>query len=235
MLLHGFTGGPGVFDGLGLSRTFAPFLPGHGPAPHLAAGGFDDAVDELAVAIPFDAPCTLVGYSMGARVALRLLARHPERFARAILIGVHPGLDDDEERGRRRAWEAGLSEVLATRGLAAFVDDWEALPVLRTVRPVPPARLVRRRAERLAHTARGLSHALAVLGLAAMPSTRPALAGIRVPVTLVAGGQDAKFLALARDLAAHMPAARVVEVPGTGHDVVLEAPEALVPLLGGHT
>jgi 2-succinyl-6-hydroxy-2,4-cyclohexadiene-1-carboxylate synthase len=240
VLLHGFTGAPASFTevvaGAGLAESaFAPLLPGHGSAPSFCATGrFDDAVDDLARRVPWAEPSTLFGYSMGARVALRLLVRHPHRFLRAVLVGAHPGLDDETARDERRRWEAGLVEALMTRGIAAFVDDWEALPVLCPVRAVPAERALRRRAVRLGHTARGLSHALAVLGLAAMPSTTSALARIEVPVTLVVGGDDTRFRALARGMAAHMPAAHVVEVPRCGHDVALEAPEALVQILGGH-
>lgn len=240
VLLHGFTGAPASLAELvaaaGIEATaLTPLLPGHGATPlRVASGRFDDAVDELAGALPFRAPCTLFGYSMGARVALRLLVRHPERFERAVLVGVHPGLDDERARAERRGWEAGLAAVLEARGLAAFVDEWEALPVLRPARAMPPDRLARRRAIRLSHTPSGLVHALSVLGLGAMPATASELARISVPVTLVAGAEDGKFLALARFMAARLPAARVVEVPSAGHDVVLEAPEALVPLLGGH-
>jgi len=238
-LLHGFTGAPASFAELvasaGLEATaLTPLLPGHGATPRrVVSGRFDDAVDELARAIPFRARCTLFGYSMGARVALRLLVRHPERFERAILVGAHPGLDDERARAERRLWEAELAAVLEARGLAAFVDAWEALPVLRPARTVAPDRLARRRAIRLSHTPPGLQHALSVLGLGAMPPTASDLAQLSVPVTLVAGAEDAKFLALAHFMAARLPAARVVEVPSVGHDVVLEAPEALIPLLGG--
>ncbi len=239
VLLHGFTGGPESFRdivagaGLGAS-AFTPWLPGHGAAPHrVATGRFDDAVDDLARAIPFAEPCTLLGYSMGARVALRLLVRHADRFARAILVGAHPGLDDDDAKAERRRWEQGLAALLATGGLAAFVDAWEALPVLLPARAVPAARLAHRRAVRMEHTPQGLAHALAVLGLAAMPGTTAALPHIAVPVTFVVGAEDDKFRAVAHTMAARLPAARVVEVPRAGHDVVLEAPEALIPLLGG--
>ena len=237
VLLHGFTGAPSsLTDLVGGAETFAPFLPGHGSAPRLCpTGSFDDAVDDLADRIPWAAPCTLVGYSMGARVGLRLLARHPRRFARAVLVGAHPGLDDEVARAERRRWEAGLAETLTTQGIARFVDDWEALPVLCPVRSVPAERLARRRAIRLGHTARGLAHALAVLGLGTMPGTTSALARIEVPVTLVVGADDDKFRALGRQMAARLPSAELVEVPRCGHDVALEAPEALTDILGGRT
>ena len=52
-----------------------------------------------------------------------------------------------------------------------------------------------------------------------------------LPVALVAGELDTKFLELARRLAKDHVAARVVAVPGAGHNVVLEAPEHLAEIL----
>ena len=232
--LHGFTGAPAAFDGVAAADAFAPWLVGHGSEPtRCEGGGFDDAVDEIAAATAGREPATLVGYSMGARVALRLLVRHPGRFARAVLLGAHPGLVDDAERRQRRAWEDGLRATLASRGLPAFVDDWEALPILRPVRAVPAARLAARRTRRLGHTATGLAHALDVLGLATMPSSWDALERIRVPVTLVVGQDDTKFTAVAQAMRARLAQATVVVVPRCGHDVGLEAPEELARLIHG--
>ena len=239
MLLHGFTGAPESFGevaacaGLG-AGAFAPLLPGHGASPARCMGGrFDNAVDALAGGLPWSEPCALFGYSMGARVALRLLARHPHRFARAILVGAHPGLDGEDDRAARGVWERALQAQLEGEGVPSFVASWEALPVLRPVRAVPAERLLRRRALRLRHTPGGLVHALQVLGLAAMPSTWQALRRIEVPVTLVVGAQDHKFAALARQMAEQLPRAYVVEVPRCGHDVALEAPEELARILAG--
>jgi 2-succinyl-6-hydroxy-2,4-cyclohexadiene-1-carboxylate synthase len=72
---------------------------------------------------------------------------------------------------------------------------------------------------------------LRVLGLAAMPDYGPALGGVEVPVRVVAGERDGKFVALGWDLAAACPrdAARVVA--GAGHNVVLERPAEIARLL----
>lgn len=252
LLLHGFMGAPTAWREVALRagvRAIAPWLPGHGPTPATSARTFDDAVDELA---PAAGPHTLVGYSMGARVALRLLLRHPRRFTRAVLVGAHPGLSDPAPRA---AWESTLRASLlpGTRSGVptpqdpdasggnrafrpdpvppAFVDAWETLPVLRPVRRVPADRLARRRAWRLEHTAHGLAHALDVLGLAAMPDTWSALAGIEVPVTLVAGAGDTKFATVAHAMADALPNATVALVPRCGHDVTLEAPDELARLI----
>lgn len=225
VLLHGFTGAPAAWDRVRArldGPSVAPPLPGHGGPP---VAGWDEAVDRLAGLCD---GAHLVGYSLGARLALGMLVRHPHRPRRVTLIGVNPGVDDREAR---LDWEASLVRILERDGLGAFVRHWEALPLWASQARLPDDVLARQRALRLSHSPDGLAHALRALGLGVMPDLRPALPAVRVPVDLVVGGLDAKFLALARAFADACPAARVIVVPDVGHNVVLEAPEALARIL----
>ena len=72
---------------------------------------FEQEVDRIARGIVDAGLCGsyLCGYSLGARVALGLLARHAHRFAGATLIGVHPGLSSPDERAAER--ERGIASV----------------------------------------------------------------------------------------------------------------------------
>ena len=50
-------------------------------------------------------------------------------------------------------------------------------------------------------------------------------------MTLIVGERDAKFRAIAERMAAALPDAALHVVPGAGHAVQLEAPEAVAALL----
>jgi 2-succinyl-6-hydroxy-2,4-cyclohexadiene-1-carboxylate synthase len=240
VLLHGFLGAPSAWDevvallGPG-AEAHALTLPGHGPTPWspaaAAAAGttFEAAIDAFARRLPDRAH--LVGYSMGARVALGVAARHPERVASLVLVGLNPGLTDEAERVARRAWDEALAQDLEQKGLEAFVDAWEKLPLFATQATLPETTRARRRAERLAHVPAALAWAQRTLGLGAMPPLGAALAALAVPVHLVTGATDEKFTELARRVAAHAPAVLHTVVPATGHDVGLEAPRALAEIL----
>jgi 2-succinyl-6-hydroxy-2,4-cyclohexadiene-1-carboxylate synthase len=52
-------------------------------------------------------------------------------------------------------------------------------------------------------------------------------------VTVVAGERDGKFVALGRRLAAALPDAELVIVPGAGHGLPREAPEAVAEAIAG--
>ncbi len=256
VLLHGFTGSAAGWADLaarlrtgggagGGSEVVALELPGHGGPPveswEAAVVAILGALEGLSRA-PGSGRVHLVGYSMGARLALALALEAPERLASLALIGGSPGIADAEERAARRAADEALAREIEEGGLAEFVDRWMARPIFATQHSGPSGLVHRRlrlaRAERLGGSARGYAAALRTLGQGAQPSYRERLAEIALPTLLVAGGLDDKYVELAREMAREMagrlPAARVEIVPEAGHAVHLEAPDAVARLLLEH-
>jgi 2-succinyl-6-hydroxy-2,4-cyclohexadiene-1-carboxylate synthase len=244
VLVHGFTGAPSSFDELvALVRARAGELPVHCPAllghgasaPGIAS--FEGEVARLAQEIRQAgfSGAHLCGYSLGARVALGLLAREPLLFASATLVGVHPGLANALERSERRASDERWCLLLEQQGLEAFVRAWQDQPTFTGQAGLaePRARdaLQRQHQVRMSRDAGELARSLRVLGLAEMPDYRAALCEAPIPVTLVVGARDAKFLALAEGLAERANSLRLEVIEGAGHNLVLEAPEALAGLL----
>ena len=234
ILLHGFTGSPRSFDALRGRITgpvSVPEIIGHGaPAPGVES--FEDEVDRLAVSIAAargGRPLVVVGYSLGARLALGLAARHPGALDAVVSIGGHPGISDVSARAVRSRSDESLSERIESEGVRDFVDEWEALPLFASQRALPPSVLARQRAIRLAHDAHGLSRSLAVAGLGRMPDLRPMLEETRVRIHMVTGVLDEKFTTLATEL---RPTGHTVVV-GAGHNVLLERPDAVAAIIGG--
>lgn len=192
---------------------------------------WDDTIDHLARIIDRDlGPGAIVcGYSLGARLALGMLAR--DLVPAAILVGVHPGLAGDVERAERRAADARWAERLRQDGTAAFLAAWEAQPTFATQARAPAEVRARRHAERGALDPHALARSMEVLGLAAMPDLRDALVRRAHRAHLVVGADDAKFLAVARTLVHQAPALVIDVVDGSGHDPTLEQPAALAAII----
>src|SRR5688572_32726773 len=100
VLIHGFTGSPASFDDLAVrlsavpaTRLHRPALVGHADAVRHSSQSFEQEVDRVADHLrqAGAAGAHLCGYSLGARVALGLLARHAFLFRSVTLIGLHPG------------------------------------------------------------------------------------------------------------------------------------------------
>lgn len=230
--LHGFLGAPAMWSGLA-EDLVAPWCPGHGPSPRVMEGAsFIDVIDDLAARLPTAEPVRLVGYSLGARLALAIALRHPARVRDAVLVGGTPGLRTATERAARVRDDAALAESLLRDGLAAFVDRWEALPLFATQRALPETARAARRAQRMGHDPAALAWCLRALGTGAMPSLWDMLPGNAVPLRLVTGARDEKFTAVAREVVAACARATHAVVPDAGHDVVTErGARALAELL----
>lgn len=227
--LHGFTGSPdswrphAVALGAG-GPVHALALPGHGPSSPVA-DGFDANVAWIAHQIEDAglAGCHLIGYSLGARAGLGVAVAHPHIAARLTLIGVNPGLATAAERAARRESDARWTTLLRTKGIEAFTDAWQALPIFATQSGAPARRLAAQRAIRVSHDPEGLARSLEHMGLGAMPDYRAELAAVDVPVRLVTGALDDKFGALAREIAPRLSRATRVVVDGCGHNLLIES------------
>lgn len=228
LLLHGFTGTPESLSGLNAPPgSLLPALGGHLQTP--VGGGFDAEVERLAALAGNREG--LVGYSLGGRLALGILARYPRRFRHAVVISAQAGLTSDAERAARRDADQRFVRLLREQGLGGFVDAWERLPLWETQANLPEAVRQAQRAQRLRHDAAGLTQSLVQHGLGEMPDLRPFLAQVQTRVDLVVGERDDKFVKLGQELAQLLPHARLTIVPGVGHNVPLENPMAVAPLL----
>jgi 2-succinyl-6-hydroxy-2,4-cyclohexadiene-1-carboxylate synthase len=225
LLLHGFLGAPSTFDGMSPAATSVrPWLPGHGPEPQTGAKTFEEVVDAIAKSLT--GPVVVAGYSMGARLGLALALQHPALVRAAVLAGANPGHEDEHSRAERRDWDDAQSAAILERGLPAFVDGWERLPLFSTQARLPEALRAANRARRLAHTPEGAAYAMRTMGLGRQPSLWNALATSKVPMTFLAGGYDGKFAELAFRASQMAPRGALQIVPGAGHNLALEAPDA---------
>jgi 2-succinyl-6-hydroxy-2,4-cyclohexadiene-1-carboxylate synthase len=236
VLLHGFTGRGTSWSGLLPSlrrghRSIVLDLLGHGrsdaPADPARYAVDCQAADVAAILARLAAiPADVIGYSMGARIALRLAVDHPSAVDRLILESPSPGILDPDERAARRARDELLAEALERHGIAAFVDGWEAQPIFASHAGLSSAARRRLRQQRLANRPAGLAASLRGAGQGVCPPLLGRLARVNAPTLLIAGALDEAGRERAETVAAALPDARLAIVPGAGHTPHLERPTA---------
>ena len=166
---------------------------------------------------------------MGGRIALSLALAAPRARRSAWCSSApRPASPTPSERRARRAADEALADRIEAEGIEAFAARWSALPLFADQ---PPAVAAAAHATRLAQSPAGLAAALRGLGTGAMEPLWERLPQLTMPVTLIVGERDAKFRAIAERMAAALPDATLHVVPGAGHAVQLEAPEAVAALL----
>lgn len=243
LFLHGFLGGASSWDAVRSElprhvRCDSLTLLGHARVRDEAESRVTTFVDEVErLAAKIDATPgldTLVGYSLGARVALGVASRVKRPLARLVMVSGRDGLGASDEAGARRDLDDALADALLERGLPAFVDRWQALPLFASQSALPEALRAEHRARRLAHDPDAVARALRVLSLGRMPRFGREAVSRTARIDLVTGALDTKFTELAHRFAedhGRLGDVRVHVIANAGHDVVLEQPGALAAIL----
>ncbi len=161
----------------------------------------------------------LCGYSLGGRVALHAVCRHPELWEGAVFVSTHPGLQSEAERSQRRASDAEWAVKCLNEPWDKVMSEWHAQGVLRgNKREDQPGLMSWRRS-----IARGFMD----WSLGTQADFRPELSRLSTPWLWVCGERDAKFAALGAEVAGD----RLVLIPGSGHRVPAEQAELLADTL----
>jgi 2-succinyl-6-hydroxy-2,4-cyclohexadiene-1-carboxylate synthase len=230
VLVHGFTQTRRSWDPLLPALTdhdvVALDAPGHGETAEVHLG-LDDGGSWLARA---GGVGVYIGYSMGGRFCLHAALAEPSLVRGLVLVSATGGIEDDAERAARRASDDALADHIESIGVPAFVDEWLEQPLFAGLAPARRGVEDRRR-----NTAAGLASSLRLAGTGTQAPMWKRLPTLRVPTLVIAGAQDAKFVALGERLAATIPDAELAIIDGAGHTVHLEQPErflaALLPWL----
>jgi 2-succinyl-6-hydroxy-2,4-cyclohexadiene-1-carboxylate synthase len=151
----------------------------------------------------------------------------PEEVERLVLISASPGIQDPTEREARIAADSTLAERIGSLGVEAFVDDWMSMPMFAGLDSSN-----NQRAARLTNTADGLIRSLKLCGTGAQESFWSRLGELKMPVLLIVGESDQKFVDLNQEMKNAIGSNAQLEiVPGVGHSVPLEDPQAVARLI----
>lgn len=229
VLLHGFTGS---------SNTWHPFLatwkkqyrvitidlPGHGKTNGNAALPMDEVCRHVALLLDYlnIEKCHLIGYSMGGRTALSFAMLYPQYLTSLVLESASPGLPTEAERADRRKKDQQLATRIQREGVESFVDFWEEIPLFDTQKSLPLSVREAIRAERLQQTEEGLATSLTYVGTGSQASWWNKLPSLTMPVCLIVGEEDKKFVRINEQMKQQLPNSIIHIVQGTGHAVHIE-------------
>ncbi|MDR2164124.1 MAG: alpha/beta hydrolase [Zoogloeaceae bacterium] len=207
--------------------ALVPDLPGHGKSagePLTSIEALADWCRALLDAVGAT-KASIVGHSMGSLIALECAARYPDRILRAALVGtaipmpVAPVLLDAARDDEPRA--------------AAMINAWSYGYGQMGGSPMPGMWLLGMNKRLMARQSRGVFYRdLAACDAYARPLAR--LAEIAVPTLFVSGGQDRMTShKIAQAMCEKIPGARQIVIPGSGHALMAEYPDAVLDALRG--
>jgi len=227
VLAHGFTQNAncwGPFESaLGAATRILVDMPGHGASQN------DDASLPMAAQLlgQVGGTGTYLGYSMGGRIALHLAIQQPELVEALILIGTSAGIVDSAERIDRLNSDCSLAESMSQLSINEFIDQWLTHPLFAHLSDEQSYR-----DERLANRIDGLASTLVHRGTGAMRPLHDEVGSLTMPVLILVGADDLKFIALGAELKSLIGSnATCLLVPDVGHACHLEAPVATAALV----
>ncbi|MHB1089569.1 MAG: 2-succinyl-6-hydroxy-2,4-cyclohexadiene-1-carboxylate synthase [Ilumatobacteraceae bacterium] len=196
--------------------------PGHGESS-LESGDLFQTADQL---VATAGPAVYCGYSMGARMCLHAALAHPDAVTGLILISGTAGIDNDAERHKRHESDQQLAQHILDVGVDTFVDEWLTQPMFSTL-----PRDEKDRKQRKANTTRGLANNLLATGTGSQLPLWDRLAELRMPVLIIAGANDTKFVAIAERLHHCITSSQLEIVVNAGHAVHYEKPAIVASVI----
>ena len=164
---------------------------------------------------------TILGYSMGGRLALATLASGAT-YQRAVIVSAGLNLSDDQERVERRAHDQRWAERFES-------DSWDDLTADWNRQAVFGGHAMERGEANFDRIE--LGKALRQWSSGVLPPLEPRLETIAIPVLWIAGESDERYLEAARRAIELLPRGELAVAPNAGHRVPWEQPRWFVERL----
>lgn len=163
--------------------------------------------------------CFLYGYSMGARLALSLASRFPELLYGLILESGTFGIENETERQARQSLDGRRADAI-TGNYQDFLKSWKEMELLRTNKEHHHIREIQND-----QNPRWMANSLLGFGTGTMPCLREQLPYLPVPVQLITGERDQKYISINQVMNKEISDCTLDIVPHAGHKVHLDRPE----------
>lgn len=171
----------------------------------------------------------LIGYSMGGRLALYLTVHYPDLIKKLIIVSASAGLKTAEELLLRQKWEKEWIQYLTHYSMSEFVSKWYQQPIFHSLHSSKNIQqIIQRRMKNENHE---LISSLQHMGTGQQESLWPYLNSIKIPVHMIVGDLDSKYVDLSQHMGNCIPNSYNHIVRNCGHNVYAEKPEEFNQLL----
>ncbi|MDY6902356.1 MAG: 2-succinyl-6-hydroxy-2,4-cyclohexadiene-1-carboxylate synthase [Cyanobacteriota bacterium] len=243
LFLHGFMGNSHEFDGIVnlLANHFyclSVDLPGHGKTQvlnddcytmpktaHALINLLDELLNELKIS-----QCFLLGYSMGGRLALYLMLHFPQYFYKVILESASPGLLTEKEKVERVKRDGQiarkLARMIAKDDFKTFLDNWYNQPIFGNIKNHSQYKQMIN--NRLQNNPLELAKSLQFMGTGVQPSLWSNLQQNQVPLLLLAGENDTKFIDINTKMININQFCKLNIIKNAAHNIHLENTSAFI-------
>ncbi|MDN3610469.1 2-succinyl-6-hydroxy-2,4-cyclohexadiene-1-carboxylate synthase [Vibrio ostreicida] len=205
-------------------------LPGHGHSQSIHCADFKTCCDNITATVsnqfPHQPPIMLVGYSLGARVAMTGVAQgyfSALNIRGLILEGGHFGLSNHTDKRIRLCSDAQWAKRFSNEPMEHVLADWYQQPVFDSLNDQQRQSLIR---ERAVNVGDGVASMLMATTLAKQEALLDWLVGTDLLVHCICGEKDRKFRHLIEQ-----GGLAFSRVRHAGHNVHREQPQAFANII----
>lgn len=210
--LHGFLGHPRDFKPLSLNGLIAPNIFCTPLCPlEPWARRFNSIVADQPI---------LMGYSMGGRLALHCLLGDPKIFKAAIILAAHPGLNDQQLRRERSAYDGIWATEFLKTPWASLMREWDKAPALCSSKAIVRAETDFSR--------RALASSLRYFSLGRQQFLAPKINELSLPILWLSPENEAEKVA---SIKLSNPNSEMVQIRRGGHRFMFEDPQLVANLI----
>lgn len=174
---------------------------------------------------------SMLGYSMGGRIALAYAVAYPNEIDKLILESASYGECGSINRLRRRRSDLKLAKKIKENGIEWFNEYWSNLSVFESQRRLPKSIIDEIGKRRLLNVAHALSNTLLCTGQGKFPCLKNQIFNLSMPVLYISGEYDRKYEEIGNEFAKLNPNIKHKIIKGVGHNTHIEAPNDFIEVL----
>lgn len=165
---------------------------------------------------------SLLGYSMGGRIALSYALTYPKEIDKLILESTSFGICGFLNRFKRKISDKKLATKIINYGISWFNNHWSNLSIFESQKSL--SKDVRDSIEmrRLNNNPIGLYNTLLKSGQGTYPCYKNALSNLKMKVLHISGEYDTKYVQIGNDFAKANSNIKQIIIDGVGHNTHIE-------------
>ena len=174
---------------------------------------------------------SMLGYSMGGRIALAYALTYPKEIDKLILESASYGEVGFLNRLKRHRNDLNLAKSIEKNGIEWFAQYWSDLSIFKSQKKLPEAIINEINKRRLANSTLALSNTLKGTGQGNFPCLKNKMIKLYMPVLYISGEYDKKYETVGKNFEKLNRNIKHVVINGCGHNTHIEDTNAFVEVL----
>lgn len=174
---------------------------------------------------------SLLGYSMGGRIALAYALQYADELEKLILESASYGECGLINRLKRRRNDLKLAESIRKNGIEWFNNYWSNLAIFASQKKLPKAIINEITKRRLTNSTHALANTLLCSGQGVFPCLKNQIVHLSKPTLFISGEYDKKYRQIGNEFARLNPKVKHITIKGCGHNIHTENSIAFTEVL----